>query len=86
MHTCPNFHKKLPNQNVVHTVEKLFKKLKMCTVRENIGYVLKTERDIAKMVADLKFMKSDHFVIKFWRKLEIDFSRNERANLNQHTN
>ena len=32
--------------------------------------ILRTKRDIAKILTDFESMKSDRYVVKFWRKLE----------------
>ena len=46
----------------------------MCTVQKNVNksfpHNSKTKRDIAKISAVLKPMKSDYYVVKFWQKSE----------------
>ena len=47
----------------------------MCTVKkkyvnQSFPHNSKTKRDIAKISAVLKPMKSDYYVVKFWQKSE----------------
>ena len=51
----------------------------MCTAKKILTpmlspYILETKRDIANFFWDLKSLRSDNFVVEFWRKSEtVDF-------------
>ena len=62
--------------------------MKRLTINKNLktnvlpALIMETKRDVAKIIADLKFLKSGNFVVKFWRKSEIQlliFAYNERV-------
>ena len=53
-------------------------------VNQSFPHNSKTKRDIAKISAVLKPMKSDYFVVKFWQKSEqVYFFGRERVQMNR---